>query len=58
MEDAVAGAEAARAAGMDCLGIGPALDARSGLVIACLPSLSEAFVNATAEGITVTAHRW
>jgi mannitol-1-/sugar-/sorbitol-6-phosphatase len=45
VEDAVAGAEAARAAGMDCLGIGSAFDGRPGLTVATA---------ATPAGVSVT----
>lgn len=54
VEDAVAGAEAARAAGMDCLGVGPALRDRDDLVITCVPSLARVLAIVTAEGISVT----
>lgn len=40
VEDAEAGALAARAAGMECLGVGPVLKGRPGLVTAHVPDLS------------------
>ncbi|WP_026413268.1 HAD-IA family hydrolase [Actinomadura oligospora] len=52
VEDAVAGAEAARAAGMDCLGVGPALEG-SPLVVAWSASLAEARVDVSAGGISL-----
>ncbi|WP_433214651.1 HAD-IA family hydrolase [Microtetraspora malaysiensis] len=48
VEDAEAGARAARAAGMDCLGVGSALEDRPDLVVAHVPELSH--VRASVEG--------
>ncbi|WP_460351800.1 HAD-IA family hydrolase [Actinoallomurus acanthiterrae] len=56
VEDAVAGAEAARAAGMDCIGVGQAWDDRPDLVVARVPSLAQVHAGTTAEGISVTTH--
>lgn len=55
VEDAEAGARAAGAAGMDCLGVGPALVDRPDLVRAHVPDLSH--VRISAEGGSVTVGR-
>lgn len=56
VEDAVAGAEAARAAGMDCLGVGPALDG-SPLTLAAVPTLAEAELDVAPDGVSLAAAR-
>lgn len=52
VEDAIPGAQAARAAGMDCLGIGPALN-RSPLVVASATTLAEARIDTVVGGISL-----
>ncbi|WP_433331911.1 HAD-IA family hydrolase [Spirillospora sp. CA-294931] len=53
VEDAPAGAQAARAAGMDCLGVGPALTTQSSPAIATAPDLAHAPLVITPTSITL-----
>ncbi|MEV4065227.1 HAD-IA family hydrolase, partial [Nonomuraea dietziae] len=53
VEDAEAGARAAGAAGMDCVGVGPALEGRRDLTVAHVPDLSHLRVSLEGDVLVV-----
>ncbi|WP_346151670.1 HAD-IA family hydrolase [Nonomuraea recticatena] len=53
VEDAEAGARAAGAAGMDCVGVGPALEGRRDLTVAHVPDLSHLRVSVEGDVLVV-----